>query len=169
MGSSEKEAHKKKPVLYVPVGMSGCGKTTYGEKLDDAVIVSSDLMRQEYFGDASIQFDERYGKDIGECNAFIFSKVDERTSELLKAGRNVYYDATNLNPVFRKKLIQDFKADAYMTAILFQVSPDTARDRNKQRNRVVPEKTLNHQEWMMSHITPHSLKEEGFQKVIVIR
>ena len=82
-------------ILIVLVGLPGSGKSSYAEQfkaVDDAictgvtVIHSSDAIRKELFGDESSQ----------EDNARVFDLMRKRTTEDLKAGKTVIYDATNV-------------------------------------------------------------------------
>lgn len=159
---------KRKPVLYVPVGMSGCGKSTYYHELKGVLCISSDGIRKELFGDESIQFDPRYGKDVKACHAFVFQEVHRRTEEALKSGKSVYYDATNLVPGYRRQILRDFGKTACVKAILFQTGPAVCRKRNRSRKRQVPEEAMAFQEKLYRQISRKTLIREGFDEVMTV-
>ena len=98
------------------VGCSGSGKTTYGNKLKsknkNLVIVCPDDIRAE-MGDVS---DQSHGFEV-------FKKANSQIEAALKAGKDVYYSATNLTKKSRKDalgLCKKYNAD--ITAILFMDS-----------------------------------------------
>ena len=76
-------------MLIMSMGISGCGKTTYGEKLKDKIpnlkIICPDDVRK-MFGDISDQ----------SRNADVFKIINEQLHASLSRGDNVYYSATNL-------------------------------------------------------------------------
>lgn len=115
-----------KPTLYILCGPAACGKSTYAATLN-AIVVSSDAVREELFGDASIQKD----------NSRVFEIVNQRVEEALALGYDVVYDATNIKSYIRKNIIQRF--DARFVAVWFDVSKSECLERNAKRSRQVPE------------------------------
>ena len=85
------------PLFIMLVGLPGSGKSTYANtfrsqllsEINDerVVIISSDAIRKELYGDESIQTDP----------ARVFSLMEERTLDELDKGSVVLYDATNIN------------------------------------------------------------------------
>lgn len=76
------------PKLIMLVGIAYSGKTTYAkEKFSNCIILSSDSIREELYGDASIQGD----------NNKIFNMLHSRAAKYLKEGKDIVYDATNLS------------------------------------------------------------------------
>ena len=78
------------PTMTMMVGLAASGKSTYAKKLandTDAIILSSDAIRWELFGDETDQ----------EHNQQVFQELHERAKECLCDGRNVIYDATNIS------------------------------------------------------------------------
>ena len=81
--------------LIVMIGIVGSGKSSYAQRyLSDKVILSSDKIREEIFGSASIQKD----------NNLIFSTLYRRMVENLIAGNDVVIDATNISLKFRREI-----------------------------------------------------------------
>ena len=81
-------------------GPSGCGKSTFAQKivneLEHTLIVSTDFIRFYMFGDASVQlFPQR-----------VFNEAYRQIECYLKEGYTVIFDATNLRPRDRKKVLE---------------------------------------------------------------
>lgn len=102
-----------KPTLYILCGPAGSGKSTYAEGLN-AVVVSSDDVRKEVYGDASNQTNPK----------LIFSIVNDRVRKALAEGKDVVYDATSLTVKIRKNIINQF--NARFVAVWFDVPKTNA-------------------------------------------
>jgi len=78
---------KKKPVLTLVCGVPRVGKSTWikSHKANN-VVISSDEIRKEFFGH---QFH-------APANQFVFGIAENMTNLLLKQGKNVIIDATNV-------------------------------------------------------------------------
>lgn len=97
---------KKKPFFYLMCGLPGSGKSTFAKELkaktdrikglNETVLLSSDELRKEMFGD----------ENNIEHNGEVFNEMRRRTKENLKAGNNVIYDATNISSKRRTNLLQ---------------------------------------------------------------
>ena len=77
------------------VGLPGSGKSTWAEK-QNMDIFSSDAIREELYGDASIQGD----------NNLIFDLLHSRIIENLKSGKDSIFDATNLSSKKRRHFMR---------------------------------------------------------------
>lgn len=88
-----------RPTCVILVGPPGCGKSTYGKKYAEehanTIVLSSDQIREELYGDASIQDDP----------ALVFGLMQSRTIKALNNGQNVVYDATNVTRKDRVRII----------------------------------------------------------------
>lgn len=120
--------------LIIPVGIPGCGKSTWGEQFFNKStdqIVSTDRIR-ESLGDVNDQSRndevfEEYHRFIGEC---------------LEDGFRVYADATNLRHFAREILVKiGLLAEAEIHLVIF-ANPDQALSRNLKRQRVVPQDVM---------------------------
>lgn len=92
----------KLPTLYMMVGLPGSGKSFCAEQLskkENAVVISSDEMRVELFGNVENQ----------ENNGVLFDKLFNKTRVLLKDGKSVIIDATNINSKRRMNALKQFK------------------------------------------------------------
>lgn len=171
--------------LIMLVGVPGSGKSTLAETLD-GVVVSSDNIREELWGDANAQYDENFAKkklrrkgvDISQmteeecikqyktvCNNSVFSTMGYRVRKFLNEGKNVIYDATNIDSYSRKSLLERYKG-LYDKAIAyyFDIPIEVAKARNKMRSRQVPDEVI---ERMYSKIQKPS-KNEGFSEIHVV-
>lgn len=81
------------------IGISGSGKSSYAKSIPHSVVVSSDAIRAELYGDESIQGDPRKVFNILHC----------RVKKLLREGINVVYDATNLSAKRRTAFLCSLK------------------------------------------------------------
>lgn len=122
------------------VGLPGCGKSTYYGHLsqyEDIDRVSSDEIRERCFGDVNDQ----------THNGEVFQIAIKEIIQLLKAGRNVYFDATNINRKKRISLLKSLKRatrslDIHWKAIIFAVPADVCIERQEKRIRKVPQEVI---------------------------
>ena len=124
------------------VGIAGSGKSTYAQELKnnnpEFIILSSDDIRQEIYGDASIQ--DNPGK--------VFSIMNRRTFDALKDGKSVVYDATNLSSKRRKEMVDKIKQlgiDCHCDCHIMPTEPDVCIERQQKRDRKVPEEVIQKQ------------------------
>lgn len=113
------------------VGIPASGKTDYamGLKQKGYKIHSSNALREELFGDESVQKD----------NSLVFNELHRRIIRDLKNGEDCVYDATNISSNKRKHFIKQIgKIKCYKIAVLFSVPFDVCMTRNEQRGRHVP-------------------------------
>lgn len=143
--------------FIVMVGISGSGKTTAAyevAKTNNAIVISSDDIRETLLGDVNDQTQ----------NARVFAKMYSEARIWLENGRNVVYDATNLNAKKRKALIRKLREDigeVYCKAIIVCTTPDECHKRNAERDRVVPKEVIDRQ--LASFQVPSYL--EGFNNI----
>lgn len=90
------------PTLYAPIALPGAGKSTFVNRwiadgvLSPEAVVSPDALRRVICEDQTDQ----------SQNAAVFRVAHTLAEARLRAGRNVYFDATNLNPKSRRALIR---------------------------------------------------------------
>lgn len=146
--------------LIVPVGPPACGKSFLAAQLAEAesgLVVSSDRIREEAFGDRSVQGDPRLVHHAAH------SLVELR----LSAARSVMVDATNLT--HRKGLVE--LADRYAApkvALLFTTSHEVCSARNRVRPVPVPEKVMRKMFARHRSVTVRALRREGFDMVFTV-
>lgn len=94
--------------LTVYVGLPASGKSTHAKELserDGSILLSSDKIREELYGDESTQVNSNE----------VFDFLYKRANELLRCGKNVIIDATNINRKKRIHMIKNaIKADEYI-------------------------------------------------------
>ena len=138
------------------IGLPGSGKSTWFKR-HNILPLSSDMVRILLFDDVT---EQRY-QDL------VFSTLRSmlRARLLSKRPWN-YLDATNLSPHERRswiKLAHDFGYEAH--AVFFDVPPEVCIERNRRRERNVPEEVMLR---MANKLRPPKF-EEGFAKITVVR
>ena len=142
------------PRLYMMVGLPGSGKSYHASTME-AVVVSSDSIREELFGDVN---DQKHNNEV-------FNEVHKRIRENLKNGCDVVYDATNLNRKRRKAFLKTLPSDTQKYAIVMCTEYELCLENNKKRDRFVPEDVI---ERMYKRMTiPNN--EEGFDRISIVR
>ena len=119
--------------LYIAIGVSGSGKSTFAERLAKHLNIpriSSDEIRGELCnGDQTDQ----------SKNGLVFKIFHERLEKVLETG-SVVADATNVKQhdrnVLRKFAI---KHGAHIIAIVMNLTKEECHTNNKNRDRVVPD------------------------------
>lgn len=121
------------PELYTLIGIPGAGKSwvaaEYAKKYD-AVIISSDTIRGQLYGDESVQNDP----------ARVFRIVHEEVKRYLCKGCNVIMDATNINSKKRIAFLQEINKvcpDCKKIAVVVVADKDTCVSRDLLRERTV--------------------------------
>lgn len=120
--------------LFIPVGLPGCGKTTFGERFfEQHRRISTDDIRESLSGDASDQ----------SKNGEVFARFHRHIEIGLKTNPEGFYaDATNLDKRARQELIAIADSvSAEIHVILFD-NANQAVVRNVNRERVVPDHVM---------------------------
>lgn len=146
---------KNIPLVIFPIGVSGSGKSKMYNSVGKHLIkISPDSQRELEYGDESSQ--ESHGR--------IYQACTEQLKDVLRTGGQAYFDATNVIPDLRSKLVNichDYGAEVHF--LVFDISMETLKKRNLERSRKVPEVVIERQmskfEW--------PLPEES-HKVVVI-
>lgn len=140
------------------VGVAGSGKSTVAsevvESLDNCLVVSSDTIRGELYGDEAIQGDF-------SC---VFQLMEERTMEALRAGRNVIYDATNVIAWRRQEFLAKLPLEVEKICLWVNVPVERALQNNRMRERHVPEWVIRHQAEQLEF----PMSDEGWDAIYVI-
>lgn len=113
-------------------GLPGAGKTTLAKSLldENTVWLSSDKIREELYGAEEVQ---------GEAS-IVFGEMKKSTIHALKDGRNVIYDACNINSKRRTALLNELKKLNCIKQCIICATPYTkCIERNMLRTRVVRE------------------------------
>lgn len=147
-------------MIIVMVGPAGSGKSTRAaeySKWYNAVVVSSDAIREELFGSAAVQ----------KSNDLVFKIVFDRIEQALKEGKNVVFDATNIYKKDRIAFLKHFKPlhNGFIVAAVMNTPIEETKKRNQSRERVVPEEVIDRQFKRFSVPT----KEEGWDEIYFIK
>jgi predicted kinase len=155
-GQRAPAGNKSKGAVVLSIGLPGSGKSTWFKR-HNILPLSSDMVRILLFDDVT---EQRY-QDL------VFSTLRSMLRARLLAKRPWnYVDATNLSPHERRswvKLAHDFGYEAH--AVFFDVPPEVCMERNKRRERNVPEDVMQR---MANKLRPPKF-EEGFAKITVVR
>jgi len=148
---------------YVMVGAPGSGKSTYAGELvlrENANIICGDSIREELYGDASIQ---------GNWTE-IHDKIEEYVAECAERGIPVILDGTHWKRSYRAEaitLLQSYGYD-YIEAIVCNPSLATCMSRNWTRKRNVPDYVLKRiYEGLQSSMK--NILDEPFAKVTFVQ
>lgn len=125
-----------KPIFVMMCGLPASGKSYYAKKLSteiNAVICSSDELREKMFGDINNQTD----------NHKLFNELHKIIKNYLRNGRNVIYDACNVNSKRRRSFIQELKnIDCVKECIIMATPYNQCLENNSNRDRTVPEDVI---------------------------
>lgn len=147
----------KKPKLFLMVGLSASGKSAIAKGLAEdykAVIVSSDVIREEICGNVSDQ----------SKNEEVFKIFHKRVRKYLHEKRNVIADATNITMKSRRAIINNVKKmDVEIVAYIVPKRIEECIRDNIDREHSVPEEVIYKQEKRFQI----PFLEEGFDKIIV--
>lgn len=144
--------------FYMTVGIPGSGKSYVAGTLSDVVIHSSDAIRAEILGNENDQSDQE----------LVFKTLHQRVLDDLSNGKDVVYDATNINYKRRMGFLLRVKAlhRAELKLIcLFMATPyEVCVARNKARDRVVPESVIER----MYHQLDVPMMAEGWDEIRIV-
>ena len=145
------------------VGCPASGKSTWAKNFkswerykDEVVIISSDAIREELWGDERIQRDPEK----------VFKLAHERIINELKVGTGcVIFDATNIKRKNRVVLMQKIKKfNCTKRCVVFAEPYDVLCERNHLRSRSVPKEVI----WRMFTQFETPLFTEGFNEIEVV-
>ena len=120
--------------LYMPIGLPGCGKSTWAEQKDGAKVFSSDAIREEYVSKGE------YASIDDVPNDIVFGEMEKRTVKAISRGESVVYDATSISRKDRRHILDKTrKFGVERVGVLFLVPVSVCKERNANRERVVPD------------------------------
>jgi len=138
---------KKDRILYIPIGLPGCGKT-WNRKRDALILCKDDirfmLLNYEQT-DRDFYLDSQNGDGVGKIT------LEEQVKEIFEAalqsllgtGYNIYLDGTNLIAEHRVEYIRRAHAMGYKIHFILFKNHYTAIFRNSIRKRRVPNEIIN--------------------------
>lgn len=139
------------------IGLPASGKSTYAEKIknNNTIVLSSDSIRKEIYGDESIQGNPKE----------IFDTLYSRMRLALSENKDVIVDATNINIRDRSlsiNIAKEFNSD--IEAVVFETPIEECKKRNLKRKRVVPDFVYDR----MSNKYEEPTLKEGFNIITTI-
>lgn len=133
--------------MTMMVGLPASGKSTYAQEIakkSNAIVLSSDAIRWELFGDETDQ----------DHNQKVFQELHKRTKEWLCAGRDVIYDATNISSKRRRAFLNELtKIDCIKNCVIIATPYEQCLENNRSRARQVPEWAIErmYRKWQTPH------------------
>lgn len=147
-------------VIYL-VGIPGSGKSSFAEELakkEQAIVLSSDTIRHELFGEESKQ----------KKTNLVYRTLYERVNELLLERKNVIIDATNVERERRMFSLQKINRlglkNVRKICFYFDTPYDICLERNQKRSRQVEGRIL---EKMRKNLE-YPLLGEGFDDIQIV-
>ena len=143
--------------MTMMVGLPASGKSTYAKEIakeNNAIVLSSDAIRWELFGDETDQ----------DHNQKVFQELHKRAKEWLCTGRDVIYDATNISSKRRRAFLNELtKIDCIKNCVIIATPYEQCLENNRDRARQVPEWVIErmYRKWQ----TPHWF--EGWDNVTI--
>jgi len=144
--------------ILMPVGIPGSGKSYIIDACrimyKNPVVISSDSIREEIYGDENIQGDPKE----------VFRIANERVEQAIndKTVDAIYYDATNLYSKKRKAFIRKFKREGVeIEAHVISRDLYETYEANELRERTVPHHVMNRM--LLAYSLP--TLSEGFDEV----
>ena len=143
------------PKLYMLVGLSGSGKSSWCAQQHTMKVFSSDKMREELFNNVN---EQRY-------NDILFKKLHERVKESLRNGYDSVVDATNLSSRRRIAFLNEIKhIPCEKICRFFPMPYEFCLERDSMRKRTVGKKVIMKQ--MKQFEMPHP--NEGWDKIEIV-
>lgn len=120
-------------MVTVLIGFPASGKSTYAvdKALDGATVLSSDKIREELYGDESVQ------GNPAKVFSILYGKMEEAIND---GAEHIIIDATNINKRDRAKAIEIAKGGNHIVrAVVMDTPIAECIRRNDARERKVPD------------------------------
>ncbi|NEZ67340.1 hypothetical protein D0962_32065 [Leptolyngbyaceae cyanobacterium CCMR0082] len=130
--------------LVLLSGAPGAGKSTACQHLPSALILSSDALRQTFFGTAKTLVDGQVAdRPLATDDRLIFSTLESVVRARLKAGLTTIVDATLISDKERKPLATIAEElGVPVQVVIFNPPLERVQQQNKQRRCRVPEQVV---------------------------
>lgn len=153
------------PEFVMMTGLPGSGKSRYCEGLNEKaaaaglrpyVIVSSDAIRKELYGDENVR---------GDRNE-VFGLATERLVSALGNGENAVLDSTNLSKKKRRHMLETVRrscGEVFATSVWMAVTLEICLNQDACRERMIGKSVI---EMMYRSFAPPGT-EEGFDRILL--
>jgi predicted kinase len=152
--------HNKFPKVILLIGVPGSGKSTYAKQrftTPNHIILSTDSIREELFGDENVQGDWRK----------IESLLRKRVVDFLVKGTTPVIDATHAQQKHRMHAITWIRhLGAEVHGVHVSTPLAVCQERNQNRSRKVPEAVINSMHAALQKNPPNLA--EGFHSIEII-
>lgn len=150
---------KKQTKVFIMCGPAGSGKSTWlikQMKPKTDVCISRDNIR---FG--LLKEGDDYFAHENDVKEIFYNSIANNTSS--PYWKNIYIDATHLNPRARKSTMWNISKDCSVIAVSFEVPAEVAIERNKKRSGLarVPDNVI----WNMKSRYKIPSLNEGFDEI----
>lgn len=137
--------------LYVLIGASGSGKTSYIKTFSNADVFSLDALRMEWYVEGKKIPTAEQSYDIAfreSCKDKCFkSNANQRFLEMIRSGNDIIVDNVNASKKSRRWYITEARKHGYkIVAVTFPVALQTVLDRQHSRpDKTVPDEAVRRQ------------------------
>ena len=124
------------PTLYMAIGCSGSGKSSYYKMLDHTVHYSWDALRHKWYDEDNYALAFQASVEDSEFK----NKVKSEFSTIVDLRHNVYVDNVNTSTKRRQWFLEEAKRKGYnCVAVLFPIAAHTAINRqNTRTDKTIP-------------------------------
>lgn len=154
-------------IVYIPVGLPGCGKSTYFKQLkndnSNLVKLSSDAYIEYQGSLLGLSYKDAFPLLIDDAT----KHYNEQLENSIKNRQDIYIDRTNLSKKSRIKLINKLPKDATIIGIYFDINDEIIDKQNKSRGegRCINQEIIDNMKKYASKPTI----DEGFTEIIVVK
>ncbi|OCQ99263.1 hypothetical protein BCD67_08875 [Oscillatoriales cyanobacterium USR001] len=148
--------------LFFLIGLPGSGKSYLAQNLiaqhPECQIISTDTIRAKLFGDEAAQ-----GSWLQ-----VWGEVEQQFQQAIALAATAIYDATNAKSRHRRAAIARARELGFteITGLWLDISLDMCMERNRQRERQVPEEIILQMHHQLQGAPPNL--EDGFDTLIVL-
>ena len=160
--------NKKTPIAIMLVGLPGSGKSTYTAPLlsNGFTLISSDAYIEAVAAQQGKTYSEVFQGTIKAAGDYMHSQL----RQAIAAKEPIIWDQTNLTAKSRASKIQQLLQAGYeVDAIAFEIPPAELERRRVKRAAETGKTIASHILVSMAKTYERPTKEEGFNKVSVIK
>lgn len=144
--------------FIMTVGLPASGKSTWAHNQENHLVLDSDAIREELWGDAGDQ----------QNPAKVFELMFRRTCNAMASGRSVIYCATNITMRYRVHTLNQLKRKfpyARFRCVVFNTPVNICKQLNKKREREVPDAVIE----KLARCFQMPIDNEGWDEIEIVR